>query len=245
PAPAFWPISAGFGGVGGALLCETAARAGLAAPLAALAAAALGGLAAFFALGLSLSDWTRAAAPRRARRSWRERLLAPFHAVREALSRLEPEPVERREPVIDDDAREALDDDAPAPLERAPRRRAAVDVAPQRPRRELARQTTLDLGPADRHLLPPLELLTAPPANGKTPQINEEALQQNARLLESVLEDFGVRGQIVKVRPGPVVTLYELEPAPGIKASRIIGLADDIARSMSAISARVAVIPGR
>src|SRR6185437_5756056 len=58
-------------------------------------------------------------------------------------------------------------------------------------------------------------------------------------------EDFGVRGQIVKVRPGPVVTLYELEPAPGIKASRIIGLADDIARSMSAISARVAVIPGR
>ena len=60
-----------------------------------------------------------------------------------------------------------------------------------------------------------------------------------------MLEDFGVRGQIVKVRPGPVVTLYELEPAPGIKASRIIGLADDIARSMSAISARVAVIPGR
>ncbi len=60
-----------------------------------------------------------------------------------------------------------------------------------------------------------------------------------------MLEDFGVRGQIVKVRPGPVVTLYELEPAPGIKASRVIGLADDIARSMSAISARVAVVPGR
>ena len=64
-------------------------------------------------------------------------------------------------------------------------------------------------------------------------------------MLETVLEDYGVRGQIVQVRPGPVVTLYELEPAPGIKASRVIGLADDIARSMSAISVRVAVVPGR
>jgi len=79
----------------------------------------------------------------------------------------------------------------------------------------------------------------------KTEEVDEEALGKNARLLETVLEDFGVRGQIVQVRPGPVVTLYELEPAPGIKASRIIGLADDIARSMSAISVRVAVVPGR
>jgi S-DNA-T family DNA segregation ATPase FtsK/SpoIIIE len=70
-------------------------------------------------------------------------------------------------------------------------------------------------------------------------------LEQNARMLESVLDDFGVRGEIIKVRPGPVVTLYELEPAPGIKSSRVIGLADDIARSMSAVAARVAVVPGR
>ena len=75
--------------------------------------------------------------------------------------------------------------------------------------------------------------------------VDESALAQNARLLESVLDDFGVKGQIVKVRPGPVVTLYELEPAPGTKTSRVIGLADDIARSMSAVSVRVAVIPGR
>jgi DNA segregation ATPase FtsK/SpoIIIE, S-DNA-T family len=245
PAPNFWPISTGFGGIVGGVLRDGLGRAEIAAPFAALAAAALGGLAAFSALGLSLSDWTRAGAPRRVRRSWRQRLLAPFLVVREALSRLEPASAERREPVLDDDAPDLFEDEVPAAVERAPRRRAAVDVARPRLRRELARQTTLDLGPADRHLLPPLELLTAPPANGKAPQINEEALQQNARLLESVLEDFGVRGQIVKVRPGPVVTLYELEPAPGIKASRIIGLADDIARSMSAISARVAVIPGR
>ena len=79
-------------------------------------------------------------------------------------------------------------------------------------------------------------------ANGRT---DADSLAENARLLESVLEDFGVQGEVVKVRPGPVVTLYEFEPAPGIKSSRVIGLADDVARSMSAISVRIAVIPGR
>ena len=69
--------------------------------------------------------------------------------------------------------------------------------------------------------------------------MTDEALEENARMLEAVLSDFGVKGRITAVRPGPVVTLYELEPAPGIKSSRVIGLADDIARSMSAISARV------
>jgi S-DNA-T family DNA segregation ATPase FtsK/SpoIIIE len=75
--------------------------------------------------------------------------------------------------------------------------------------------------------------------------MSQETLEQNAGLLESVLEDFGVKGEIIHVRPGPVVTLYEFEPAPGVKSSRVIGLADDIARSMSALSARVAVVPGR
>ncbi|TYC64289.1 DNA translocase FtsK [Rhodobacterales bacterium] len=75
--------------------------------------------------------------------------------------------------------------------------------------------------------------------------MSQEQLERNAGLLESVLEDFKVRGEIIHVRPGPVVTLYEFEPAPGIKSSRIVNLADDIARSMSAISARVAVVPGR
>ncbi len=76
-------------------------------------------------------------------------------------------------------------------------------------------------------------------------RVSQDALEQNARLLEGVLDDFGVKGEIVNVRPGPVVALYELEPAPGIKSSRVIGLADDIARSMSAVSARVAVVQGR
>ncbi|MBS7543692.1 FtsK/SpoIIIE family DNA translocase [Ancylobacter oerskovii] len=95
-----------------------------------------------------------------------------------------------------------------------------------------------------RYANPGLDLLTPPPAR-TGPALDDEALEQNARDLESVLDDFGVRGAIVNARPGPVVTLYELEPAPGIKSSRVIGLADDIARSMSAVSARVAVIPGK
>ncbi|WP_246544309.1 DNA translocase FtsK, partial [Ancylobacter dichloromethanicus] len=95
-----------------------------------------------------------------------------------------------------------------------------------------------------RYAMPGLDLLAPPPPRGG-PALSREALDQNARDLEGVLDDFGVRGAIVNARPGPVVTLYELEPAPGIKSSRVIGLADDIARSMSAISARVAVIPGK
>ncbi|WP_184774205.1 DNA translocase FtsK [Aminobacter carboxidus] len=96
----------------------------------------------------------------------------------------------------------------------------------------------------DAYELPSEELLQLPP-EGQGFYMSQERLEQNADLLESVLEDFGVRGEIIHVRPGPVVTLYEFEPAPGVKSSRVIGLADDIARSMSAISARVAVIPGR
>ncbi len=93
--------------------------------------------------------------------------------------------------------------------------------------------------------LPPMNLLSVPNKRDRKSSFNENSLSQNARLLESVLEDFGVNGKITKVRPGPVVTLYELEPSPGTKSSRVIGLADDIARSMSAISARISVIPGK
>ncbi len=92
--------------------------------------------------------------------------------------------------------------------------------------------------------LPSIDLLAAPPP---TPpgQVDKAGLERNARLLESVLEDFQVKGVITAVRPGPVVTMYELEPAPGTKASRVSNLADDIARNMSALSARIAPIPGR
>ncbi|MCA1440879.1 DNA translocase FtsK [Ensifer sp. IC4062] len=96
----------------------------------------------------------------------------------------------------------------------------------------------------DAYEFPSEELLQEPP-EGRGFFMTQEQLEQNAGLLESVLEDFGVKGEIIHVRPGPVVTLYEFEPAPGVKSSRVINLADDIARSMSALSARVAVVPGR
>jgi DNA segregation ATPase FtsK/SpoIIIE, S-DNA-T family len=125
-----------------------------------------------------------------------------------------------------DDADEEEEDEEEE--EEAPRKRAA-------PRGRRA---------SDGYALPSLNLLTAPKASDRT-TMSADAIEANAAALESVLGDFGVRGEIINARPGPVVTLYELEPAPGIKSSRVIGLADDIARSMSALSARVAVVAGR
>jgi S-DNA-T family DNA segregation ATPase FtsK/SpoIIIE len=103
-------------------------------------------------------------------------------------------------------------------------------------------QTSLALG--DNYQLPTVDLLAPAPKESRQ-LVDRAGLERNARLLESVLEDFNVRGEIIEVRPGPVVTMYELEPASGIKASRVIALADDVARNMSALSARVATIPGR
>jgi S-DNA-T family DNA segregation ATPase FtsK/SpoIIIE len=108
-------------------------------------------------------------------------------------------------------------------------------------------QPALDLEPkaADpTYEKPPLNLLMSP-SSVERHVLSDDALESNARMLESVLDDYGVKGEIVSVRPGPVVTMYELEPAPGLKASRVIGLSDDIARSMSALSARVSTVPGR
>lgn len=93
-------------------------------------------------------------------------------------------------------------------------------------------------------ILPPIELLNPPPFQ-EAAAYNPDELKERAVMLENVLMDFGVKGSILNVRPGPVVTLFEFEPARGIKTSRIVGLSDDIARSMSAFSARIAVIPGR
>lgn len=97
----------------------------------------------------------------------------------------------------------------------------------------------------EEYQLPPLDILHLPKSAGRDITINEAELEAEATKLEAVLKEYGIRGEIVQVRPGPVVTLFELEPAPGLKSSRVIGLSDDIARSMSAISARVAVIPGK
>ncbi len=150
------------------------------------------------------------------------------------------------------------DEDADAPLaEIAPQPAPAprpVGVAPTPIRpvapTPVARQAAPPAAPpandpARSYETPPLDLLSLPGPQQQDPAMSRVQLGDNAQMLEGVLDDFGIRGEIVDVRPGPVVTLYELCPAPGIKSSRVIGLADDIARSMSAISARVAVVPGR
>ncbi len=122
--------------------------------------------------------------------------------------------------------------------------RVAAPPPPPKPGKRIQREAQPSLLDRDEFTLPALTFLTEP-KKAPVAQISTDALEQNATLLEGVLEDFGVRGEITQVRPGPVVTLYELEPAPGTKSSRVISLADDIARSMSAVSARVAVVQGR
>ena len=127
---------------------------------------------------------------------------------------------------------------------------SAVEVTDKKPAPKKGRRATREQQPrlafekTSQYQLPPLRLLTEhkPPRQATT--LSKDALEANARMLETVLQDFGVRGTIGKVRPGPVVTLYELEPAAGVRSSRVVGLSDDIARSMSAVSARVAPVPG-
>jgi S-DNA-T family DNA segregation ATPase FtsK/SpoIIIE len=193
----------------------------------------------FFLWGLALDESERAWLFRRRAEDWDAADEADFIEDDEASGF-----------VADDDA-----EDVPEPEARPTRKgRRAVAPDPSRPviadpkpasavgQAKRDRQASLDLG--DGYRLPPLDLLKPAPPSTAVP-IDKAGLERNARLLESVLDDFHVKGRIVEVRPGPVVTMYELEPAAGIKASRVVALADDIARNMSALSARVATIPGR
>ncbi len=231
-------LPAGAGGIAGLLLGripEAAAGllppdvnpAAVTAPIGVLLG--FGSLALFlYALGISRENLA-ALRTRLAERS-SERAEAP-----------QPRPTPRAQPRREAAPRdtETVPETAAAPTKRivTPEKKAAPS---KREARE--KQSRLDL--RDSFQLPPLSLLSPPPKTAAR-KIDTASLEQNARLLESVLDDFGVKGEIVEVRPGPVVTMYELEPAAGIKASRVIGLADDIARSMSALSARIAVVPGR
>jgi S-DNA-T family DNA segregation ATPase FtsK/SpoIIIE len=127
--------------------------------------------------------------------------------------------------------------------------RGAVQVADKKPAPKKGRRAAREAQPSlafDRstYELPPLRLLTEHKKPRQTLNLSKDALEANARMLETVLADFGIKGTIGQVRPGPVVTLYELEPAAGVRSSRVVGLSDDIARSMSAVSARVAPVPG-
>ncbi|MEO5335405.1 MAG: DNA translocase FtsK 4TM domain-containing protein [Magnetospirillum sp. WYHS-4] len=253
PPPTGWPLNSGIGGAAGELLLHYLSRllvpifgpASLAVVVGAAAGLGLGTLVV--ALGLTLADWKAAGQGLAVAGTLAARL------ARLGLDKLRRGPaeengagsttrLERREPTLGGPASAFQ---SPERIERkvvakAPRPKAGKQAAAER-------QPVFDLGigKTEGYQAPPLDILAAPPAAGRGEAISKTALEQNARLLEGVLEDFGVKGQITHVRPGPVVTLYELEPAPGTKTSRVIGLADDIARSMSAVSVRVAVVPGR
>jgi S-DNA-T family DNA segregation ATPase FtsK/SpoIIIE len=165
------------------------------------------------------------------------------------LPRREPRAAADLHGYDDEDEEELLDPEErparPTVVPPADKPRTVIADRPAQPeKRRPARDRQPSLALGDSYQLPPIELLSpAPPPINVA--LDKAALERNARLLESVLDDFSVKGEIVEVRPGPVVTMYELEPASGIKASRVISLADDIARNMSALSARVATIPGR
>ncbi|MBS0276529.1 MAG: DNA translocase FtsK 4TM domain-containing protein [Proteobacteria bacterium] len=181
-------------------------------------------------------------------------------AVRELRDR-RPKAYDHDEDDDDDDYEDDEDDDGyelkirPEPLAATPgvdtgvdERKSALRVKREEPRKPAAlkptRQPSLALVSSE-YQLPSLGLLAEPVRITDNAEITDEALEENARMLEAVLSDFGVRGRIHAVRPGPVVTLYEFEPAAGVKSSRVISLSDDVARSMSAVAARIAVIPGR
>jgi S-DNA-T family DNA segregation ATPase FtsK/SpoIIIE len=182
--------------------------------------AALGLMVAWFALGLSAEE-----------KSWVGGSLRRSSSPRPALRRTQAKREEKLAPAA-----------PPKPQPTVAVTGPAETVRSRPPNRRPAAQPGLALG--DSYALPDVGLLSPAPDKGKA-HIDRAALERNAKILEAVLEDFNVRGNIVEVRPGPVVTMYELEPASGIKASRVIALADDIARNMQAISARVAIIPGR
>jgi S-DNA-T family DNA segregation ATPase FtsK/SpoIIIE len=248
--PAGWPAESGAGGFAGALLLGSlATELGLEPLWVALGAVPVA--VAALAVGLALGPEDVRQLGRGLAQAWQgiRRISIPSRAAvetkRERKAPRSRPKTARREPAL---ARSKESADKPP---RPARKDAAADLVAGRPnsvkpgkRGGQATQGRLNFGPAGDYELPPLDLLDEAPASAGRGALNKDALEKNARLLEGVLEDFGVKGDIVKVRPGPVVTRYELQPAPGTKTSRVVGLADDIARSMSAVSVRVAVVPG-
>ncbi|MBV9250602.1 MAG: DNA translocase FtsK 4TM domain-containing protein, partial [Acetobacteraceae bacterium] len=253
------------GGAIGALLTRFGLDVGygLLGPFGIAAVALLGtGLAialTLLALGLTSSEWRTAArtSARVARFSFSgsrdvARLLARSAGKVNVASSWLTDITRRRPGMTPDDERprgsvrsetEAAGTAAPAralaaPSVRQGAPRAAAFIPPAK-----ARQESLPL-PEPGWRFPPLSLLKPPPARASSGP-SQDSLQANARLLENVLSDYGVQGSIVEIRPGPVVTLYELEPAPGIRSARVIGLADDVARSLSVTAVRIATVPGR
>ena len=253
PTPAAWPLAKGLGGFWGDILLHgfasliEYARLPAGEAIAAITFAVAGAVAFGYGLGLSRVDFRGLA-------DALGHALTPKPKLKAAKPEPKPAKVARRnkaaDPVIPDTAFDD-DEDAPAP---APVAAASADApvlqvkAPKTAPKESARevkeaQGTFSFAQEGGFQLPELSMLAK--SKPRAAQFDEGALRQNAQLLESVLAEFGVRGQVDQIRPGPVVTLYELVPAAGVKSARVVALADDIARSMSVASARVSVVPGR
>jgi S-DNA-T family DNA segregation ATPase FtsK/SpoIIIE len=266
PHPLSWPTTAGFGGAIGHVLAQTGLGAGhdLLGPVGAVCVWLIGlGLAVsltLLSLGLSALEWRSAGrvaaiAARYSVSNGRDaavvvargagRMTAVSDWVANLVSRGPGLPPDDTPPpatmIVREPVPPSLSKAAPAPDQPPPATRKIVPAATTRGGKAV--QQALPL-PETGWQFPPLSLLKAPPAKAAAGP-SEEALQGNARLLETVLSDYGVQGSIVEIRPGPVVTLYELEPAPGIRSARVIGLADDVARSLSVTAVRIATVPGR
>ena len=240
PSPAIWPLAKGLGGFwGDSLLGGLAGLIGYARlpfgmPIAAVILG-LAGVAGYgFALGLSRVDMRAAADALAHALRPRPRLKAARPQPSARIGRTkgsQPSAAALSEP-------SGSPPDSAGPLVKTPKFTPKESVREQR-----EAQATFAFAAEGGFKLPELSMLTKAPA--RAAQFDEGALRQNAQLLESVLAEFGVRGQVDQIRPGPVVTLYELVPAAGVKSARVVALADDIARSMSVASARVSVVPGR
>ena len=234
--PAAWPLSKGLGGFWGDGLLNLAVGgfSALQLPQPMAVSAALCGLVATvslaFALGVKRSDFAVAGA-------WLGDLfrprprLAPKGPRVASRRRAEAGPLDMPGPQIPDDA------------EQAPPQVLGTKAPRQSPREARENQKTLPFAEPKGFRLPEIAMLHK--GKPRASAVDEEALRQNARLLESVLVEFGINGKIDQIRPGPVVTLYELVPAAGVKSARVVALSDDIARSMSVAACRVSVVPGR
>jgi DNA segregation ATPase FtsK/SpoIIIE, S-DNA-T family len=246
-APAAWPLAAGLGGLWGDAIVGlirmacTALRLPGAPIFAGVLFLPLSLWGIGYAVGLRFADLGEGLAWARGIR----RPAPPESKSRRAAAKAAP----RRRPELDlEDGPAVLDPgppwEAPTPVRDAPEPKVAAAKAPK-PRREADdSQAAFDfVRPSTGFDLPPLSMLTKPAK--RVASVDEEALKQNAKMLEGVLQEFGVRGVIDQIRPGPVVTLYELVPAPGVKHGRVVALSDDIARSMSARACRISVVPGR
>jgi DNA segregation ATPase FtsK/SpoIIIE, S-DNA-T family len=268
-----WPSQAGLGGATGALLADSTLAAGrgvlgaVGGPLVWVLGTILGVTLSVLALGLTAGEWRSAGVAARMSLAHGRGAVglagrgfgwlggtgaAILHRLNGTSSQIdrteqyavpEAEIAEPPRPSRVVAARSAPPAPAPAAPPPAPAPKAKVLAAAAKKPAPAQRQDSLPLEGAWR--FPPLSLLAPAPARSAIGAPSEEALQANARLLENVLSDYGVQGQIVEIRPGPVVTLYELEPAPGIRSARVIGLADDVARSLSVTAVRIATVSGR